>query len=46
MGNPKAMCFSKDIDTTEAKGEHKFYFSFSKNQSRVVYDCKSLIYFI
>lgn len=25
------MSFSKNIDTTEAKGEHKFYFSFSKD---------------
>ncbi len=31
MRNPKPMSFSKDIDKTEAKGEHKFYFSFSKN---------------
>lgn len=31
MGNPKAMFFSENIDTTEAKGEHKFYFSFSKD---------------
>ena len=30
MKNPKAMSFSEDIDKTEAKGEHKFYFSFSK----------------
>lgn len=31
MGNPKVMSFSENIDTTEAKGEHKFYFSFSKD---------------
>lgn len=31
MKNPKQMSFSEDIDKTEAKGEHKFYFSFSKN---------------
>lgn len=31
MGNPKAMSFSETVDTTEAKGEHKFYFSFSKD---------------
>lgn len=30
MKNPKPMSFSEDIDKTEAKGEHKFYFSFSK----------------
>ncbi len=30
MRNPKPMSFSEDIDKTEAKGEHKFYFYFSK----------------
>ncbi len=31
MKNPKPMSFSQNIDKTEAKGEHKFYFSFSKD---------------
>ena len=31
MGNPKAMSFSETVDITEAKGEHKFYYSFSKD---------------
>lgn len=31
MKNPKPMFFSENVDKTEAKGEHKFYFSFSKN---------------
>ncbi len=31
MKNPKPMSFSENVDKTEAKGEHKFYFSFSKN---------------
>lgn len=31
MKNPKSMEFCEDIDKTEAKGEHKFYFSFSKD---------------
>lgn len=31
MKNPKPMSFSKQVDKTEAKGEHKFYFSFTKN---------------
>lgn len=31
MKNPKIMEFREEIDKTEAKGEHKFYFSFSKN---------------
>lgn len=31
MGNPKTMSFSETVDTTEAKGEHKFYYSFSKD---------------
>ena len=31
MRNPKPMSFSERVDTTEAKGEHKFYFSFSKD---------------
>lgn len=31
MKNPKPMNFSKTVDKTEAKGEHKFYFSFSKD---------------
>lgn len=31
MKNPKPMNFCENIDKTEAKGEHKFYFSFSKN---------------
>jgi len=31
MKNPKPMSFSEDVDETEAKGEHKFYFDFSKN---------------
>ncbi len=30
MKNPKPMSFSKNVDKTEAKGEHKLYFSFSK----------------
>lgn len=30
MKSPKPMSFSQNIDKTEAKGEHKFYFSFSK----------------
>lgn len=29
MRNPKQMSFSENIDKTEAKGEHKFYLSFS-----------------
>jgi ubiquinone/menaquinone biosynthesis C-methylase UbiE len=29
--NQRLMIFSENIDQTEAKGEHKFYFSFSKN---------------
>lgn len=31
MKNPKPMSFSEDVDKTEAKGEHEFYFSLSKN---------------
>lgn len=31
MKKPKSMSFSENIDKTEAKGEHKFYFSFSKD---------------
>jgi len=31
MRNPKPMSFSEDIDKTEAKGEHKFYFAFSES---------------
>lgn len=31
MRNPKPMSFSQTIDKTEAKAEHKFYFSFSKS---------------
>lgn len=31
MGNPKTMSFSETVDTTEAKGEHKFYYSFSRD---------------
>lgn len=31
MKNPKSMEFCEDVDKTEAKGEHKFYFSFSKD---------------
>lgn len=31
MKSPKPMSFAKNVDTTEAKGEHKFYFSFSKD---------------
>lgn len=31
MKNPKPMNFCETVDKTEAKGEHKFYFSFSKN---------------
>lgn len=34
MKNPKPMSFSENIDKTEAKGEHKFYFSFSKDYIR------------
>jgi len=34
MRNPKPMSFSKNIDKTEAKGEHKFYLSFSKEYIR------------
>lgn len=30
MKNPRPMSFSEKIDKTEPKGEHKFYFSFSK----------------
>lgn len=30
MKNPKPMSFSANVDKTEPKGEHKFYFSFSK----------------
>lgn len=30
MKNPKPMSFSENVDKTEPKGEHKFYFSFSK----------------
>ncbi len=30
MNNPKPMSFSENIDKTEPKGEHKFYFSLSK----------------
>lgn len=30
MNSPKPMSFSENVDKTEAKGEHKFYFSFSK----------------
>jgi len=30
MQNPKPMSFSENIDKTEPKGEHKFYFSFSR----------------
>jgi SAM-dependent methyltransferase len=30
MNNPKPMSFSGRIDKTEAKGEHKFYFSFTE----------------
>ncbi|MBI5123533.1 class I SAM-dependent methyltransferase [Candidatus Roizmanbacteria bacterium] len=30
MKNPKPMSFSETVDKTEAKGEHKFYLSFSK----------------
>lgn len=30
MRNPKPMSFFENIDKTEPKGEHKFYFSFSK----------------
>ncbi|MBI4091745.1 MAG: class I SAM-dependent methyltransferase [Candidatus Levybacteria bacterium] len=29
--NQRLMTFSSDVDKTEAKGEHKFYFSFSKD---------------
>lgn len=31
MKNPKPMTFSPNVDTTEAKAEHKLYFSFSKD---------------
>ena len=31
MKNPKPMSFSENVDKAEAKGEHKFYFSFSKD---------------
>ena len=31
MKNPKPMSFSKTVDKTEAKGEHKFYYSITKN---------------
>ena len=31
MKSPKPMSFAENVDTTEAKGEHKFYFSFSKD---------------
>jgi len=34
MKNPKPMSFSEEVDKTEAKGEHKFYFSFSKEYLR------------
>jgi SAM-dependent methyltransferase len=30
MKTPKPMSFSENVDVTEAKGEHKFYLSFSK----------------
>jgi len=30
MKSPKPMSFSEEVDKTEAKGEHKFYFSFTK----------------
>lgn len=31
MKSPKQMSFSEGIDKTEAKGEHKFYFDFSRS---------------
>lgn len=31
MSSPKPMSFAKNVDKTEAKGEHKFYFSYSKD---------------
>jgi 2-polyprenyl-3-methyl-5-hydroxy-6-metoxy-1,4-benzoquinol methylase len=31
MKTPKPMAFAENVDKTEAKGEHKFYFSFSKD---------------
>lgn len=31
MKSPKPMSFSEAVDKTEAKGEHKFYFSFSRD---------------
>lgn len=31
MRNQRLMTFSRDIDRTEAKSEHKFYYSFSKD---------------
>lgn len=34
MKDPKPMTFSQEVDKTEAKGEHKFYFSFSKDYIR------------
>lgn len=30
MKTPKPMSFSQNVDKTEAKGEHKFYYSFTK----------------
>lgn len=34
MKNPRPMSFCENVDKTEAKGEHKFYFSFSKDYLR------------
>ncbi|MCX6782621.1 MAG: class I SAM-dependent methyltransferase [Candidatus Levybacteria bacterium] len=43
MQTPKKMSFAQNVDKTEAKGEHKFYFSFSEKyiKDKVVLDLGS-----